>query len=706
MQISLKWINELVNIDKIQLENLIDKVTLGGFEVEDIISIETNKQKQLTLDISSTANRSDSLSIQGISSEIATLLNQPSKISIYSQKIVEWKEQIENSLKNTSIENNYSIFIALQVENVINTESPEWLKQKLIYSGLSPTNDLVDFKNYILLETGYPFEFYDYHRIVSKVKDFNFTLSVEPAEENEELQASNDITYKLDESILLVKANRISIGIAGIMENRDVSCSAKTTSLLIEGSIFNASKIRQQSRGLGIRTDRSARYEKSLKPTYLIESLYRLISLLRISNPNIKCHFITGVKLKADLPNSITLNYKVVNEILGPIQYFSKNNLNYISPEKITSYLKRLNFEYSYDDLKSSWKVQVPNSRSDDIVREIDLIEEIGRLHGFDNFLVRLPKIKRIGKKDFSYQTKEKMTQCFLNLGLSELIHYSLVDGKTFSTKQIKLINPLIADYSSLRLSLLPNLVKTLQENIKQGNLLLEGFEYGHVFLKDSFKVFKEREYVAGILGGNKTKLYWSEAERELSWFEAKGKIEQFFQQLNIHVIWKRNLSIYLNKFIHPYRSAELYLTKGKKIGVFGQIHPILCKQLDISSEIYLFEFDIEKIQNEIKQNKVTVYREYSAYPKVLKDLSFIINTNVSFEELKTVLYCNGTQFLSEIKLLDEYKGQSIPENDKSLCLQLVFQSNVKTLENKDIEIILKNLSKLLTQKFNARIRE
>lgn len=701
MQVLLKWINELVNIETIELEKLIEKLTLGGFEVEDIITIESNT----VLDISATANRSDSLSIQGISSEISTLLDQSLKIPAYYEKTIKWKDKIENLLVDKTLNDNYSIFIALKIDNITNTESPEWLKQKLIQSGITVNNNLLDFKNYILLETGYPFEFYDYHKIVSKTNDSNFSLSIESAKENEELYASNNNTYKLDESILVVKANQIPISIAGIIENKNISYSKETKSLLIEGSIFNASKIRQQSRTLGIRTDRSARYEKSLKPTYLIESLYRLISLIRISNQNITCHFKTGLKTNQELKNPILLRYKVINETLGPIKSSTKNEINYLSPELITSYLKRLNFDYLYNDLELNWKVTIPDLRNDDIIREIDLIEEIGRLHGFDNFLVRLPEIKRIGKKDLSYKTRKKITQSFLNLGLNEAIHYSLVDGKTSSNRQIKLVNPLISDYSTLRVSLLPDLIKTVRENIKQGNLLFEGFEYGHTFFNDDSKIFEEKEHVAGIFGGNKTKLSWFESERNLNWFEAKGKMEHFFQQLNIKITWQKNISRDLSQIIHPYRSAEIYSIKGEKIGIFGQIHPLASRQLDIFSEIYLFEFDIRTIQNEIKQNKILSYKEYSSYPKVYKDISFIIDTNVNFEELKTVLFYNGTQFLSEIKLLDEYKGQSIPKNTKSLCLQLVFQSNTKTLENKDIEIILKNLSQVLTNKFDAQIR-
>jgi phenylalanyl-tRNA synthetase beta chain len=240
-------------------------------------------------------------------------------------------------------------------------------------------------------------------------------------------------------------------------------------------------------------------------------------------------------------------------------------------------------------------------------------------------------------------------------------------------------------------------LIKTVQENLKQGNLFLEGFEYGHVFSGDILTNFKEKELVAGIFGGIKTKLTWSDSEKALTWFEGKGKIEQLFKQLNLLTYWKNSRSN-TNGIIHPYRNAELYLANGMKLGLFGQINSILANQLSISPQIYFFEFDIELIQNQIQRNKLAVYKEYSLYP-------FIVNQEIKFENIKEVLYCNGTQFLSEIDILDEYKGKSIPDKHRSLCLQLTFQSKEKTLENKEIDNIISNLQSVLISKFKAFIR-
>ena len=710
MQISVKWINELINIETIPIDELINKLTLGGFEVEEILEVEINQKKQLIFDISATANRSDSLSIQGILAEIAALLDQKPKISTYALTSFDWKQQIkklgsENYLStepsfsiaaNTLNENYCSTFLAIIVENFTDFTAPTWIKEKLISSGIIPVNNLLDFQNYILLETGYPFTFYDFEQISIRLDNSKFSLSLDNAKNSSEFSASNALKYQLDESNILIKANNLPISIAGIIESKDVAYSEFTNSLLIEGSLFSGSRIRQQSRRLGLRTDRSARYEKSLKNTYLIESFYRLISLLRIKNPNLICKVHTVFQKNEPTLKLISLRYQTINEILGPIKKTSQTHLEYITPEIITSYLERLNFQFSYNQSKFVWEVQIPHLRSEDITREIDLIEEIGRLHGFNNFLTTLPKIKTIGNEDKSYKTRKKITSCLLNLGLNELIHYSLVNENP--NNKIKLINPLLTDCSSLRTSLLPNLIETLKDNLKQGNVSIEGFEYGHVFLRNLETNFHEKEYLAGIFQGNKT-------NNNFCWLEAKGKIEQLFKQLNLLIYWRIRSHSILNDLVHPYKSGDLYLINGRKIGTFGEVHPILANRLTLSNKIYLFEFDMEVIENQIQKNKLAIYKEYSLYPKITKDLSFIIRQNIPFDTLQEILYLNGTQFLSEVNLLDEYRGQSIPEEYTSLCFQLIFQSNKKTLQTKDIENIITDLQLVLINKFDALIR-
>jgi phenylalanyl-tRNA synthetase beta chain len=708
MQVPLEWIKEVIGIENIELEELIERLTLGGFEVEEILEIEVNSKKQLVLDISATANRSDSLSIQGISSEIASLLDKPINQLTYTKKIDDWKQKIITQKESIIADLGCSTFLAFEIKNIDDFTVPRWIQEKLMSAGVSPTNNLSDFQTYILLETGYPFTFYDLEKIRQKTNSSKLVFSIENATTNQEFVASNSAIYKLNDSNLIIKANNFPFSIAGIIEHEESIYSENTKTLLVEGSIFNAAKIRQQSRNLGLRTDRSARYEKSLKQTYLLDSLYRLIFLLRVKNPNLRCKLCTFLEEKEEALKIIKLNYSTIQEILGPIHQTSTNESKFIPPKKVSEYLQRLNFEFSYQNSELTWDVQVPHFRNDDITREIDLIEEVGRLHGFNNFLTTLPKITKIGTEDLSYKTRAKLTSCFLNLGLNELIHYSLVgeDQPKSKVNQIHLINPLLADYKNLRTSLVPTLIETVAENLKQSNQIIEGFEYGHVFSGDILNNFKEVEHVAGIFGGTKAKLSWSEPNQTITWFEAKGKIEQLFKQLNMGVYWQIESLASKNNIFHPYRTAEIYLLNGQNLGKFGQIHPAYANINALPSEIYLFEFSLHHIQNHLQEDKLPIFEEYSLYPRVIKDLSFIVPKDKTFMELKNVLSLNGTKFLSEINLLDEYRGPSIPKDCTSLCLQLIFQSNEKTLENKEIERIINNLQAVLTSEFNAIIRE
>jgi phenylalanyl-tRNA synthetase beta chain len=349
------------------------------------------------------------------------------------------------------------------------------------------------------------------------------------------------------------------------------------------------------------------------------------------------------------------------------------------------------------------WDVAIPIERNEDITREIDIIEEIGRLHGFNNFVTFLPEISRIGAEDLSYQIRKKLTSCLLSEGFTEVINYSLVNNQ--NPQNIKIINPLIQDYSTLRASLLPNLLETISENLKQGNLSLEAFEYGHVFLPSDKKLANEIEQVAGIFGDIELKKNWSENYETLSWFQAKGKIENIFSKLNIWTYWRSEVRARYKNILHPYRTSNLYLAPGINLGSFGQIHPIIAKKLNISSSLYLFEFNFELLKNEFKYQKLPIYKNYSAYPKMVKDLSFIISQEIPFDRIQNTITTIGTQFLISIRLLDEYKGKSIPQGNTSLCIQLTFQSKDRTLINKEIEKILENIKSMLIEEFEITIR-
>ena len=705
MEISLKWVNELINLEHVTLENLIDKLTLGGFEVEEILEIKVDNEKKITLDISATANRSDSLSVQGISLEMAAILDQIPKPAKYSIREFNWSKILQDLSSNTLDKNNCLGFLAVNLEKIDTFSSPKWMQRKLSASNIIPENNFKDFQNYILLETGYPFEFYDLEKIKAKTNTSNFKLNLRCAKTNQQFLANNNIEYTINNSILTIEANQFPISISGLIPHKSVECTTDTNSLLIEGSIFNAAVIRQQSRQLGIRTPRSSRYEKAIKNVNLIQAFYKLITLLRISNPNLICKFHTLSQPFNEKQQTLILTFNNIKKILGPIKTSTKTIENYISIDEVKNCLKRLNFKTQYNKDNQFWTVIIPKVRCDDLTREIDLIEEIGRLYGFENFLTRLPKLKTIGKKDLSYKTRKKLTDILINLGFNELIQYSLVNEKEYIKNEIELINPLVKEYANLRSSLLPNLLKSVQKNRNQSQLRLEGFEYGHIFFKSNSGKIQEIENIAGIFGEYSLKTNWMEKSKFLNWFEAKGKIEYLFKKLNVLIDWTSETLTINNELFHPYCSATIYLKNGPKLGQFGRVHPITAKKLNISSNIYLFEVNFDLIQNRLAKNQLSLYQEYSTYPKITKDLSFVLNKNISFSYLQRILYLNGSHFLTKINLIDKYSGINISTDQTSLCLQFTFQSDKITLQNKEIEDILNHIQLILITKFDATIR-
>jgi phenylalanyl-tRNA synthetase beta chain len=703
MYTSLDWINELVSLKTVQLNDLIDKLTLGGFEVEETLEIEINKQKKTVLDISATANRADSLSIKGIAKEIIALLNTQTLESTYSRSAFNYQNQIENTWIASRTSENYSMFVGLTIENLTDFNIPKWVTQKLLCSEIEPSNNLLDFQTYILLETGYPFEFYDLDKLKEITKTEDFQLTLKSAIPNSSFTGNNNSTYPLDSNILLVEANNYPLSIAGIIPNEAVSYNSNTKSLLIEAAIFNSKKIRQQSRILGLRTDRSARYEKGLNNSDFVQALIRLISLLKISNPELICKIHTTSHVEQPELANIILKYENILEILGPVRDNVSNKPTQLLPIQITNYLNRLKFVFSFNENNLTWVVEIPISRIDDITREIDLIEEVGRLHGFNNFVTNLPNIPRIGKEDFSYQVRKKLTTCFLNDGFNELIQYSLVNERTLNN--IDLINPLSTDYSSLRTSLLPKLIQSVSDNLKQSNYILEGFEYGHVFLGNINSQYQEQEVVSGIFGGLKYKRNWNEASTSLSWFEGKGKIDKLFKKLSIPVYWKKSKLGMYDHLLHPYRTAELSLSNHSSLGVFGQIHPVVAKKNNLPADLFLFEFNFENIKVEFEKRKLSIYQSYSLYPTITKDLSFIVDRTIHFSEIETTVKNCATPYLKTLKLLDEYQGLSIPKNQTSLCIQLIFQSTEKTLVTKEIDETIRNIYKTLEQEYNVMVR-
>lgn len=703
MYISLDWISEIINLKNIRINRLIKQLTLSGFEVENELEIKTNKPKNITLNITTTPNRFETLSIKGISKEILALFD----LQLYKSKYVnyqnDWKKKI---LGSSNIKQNickYSSFFSFTITRLSYFNSPNWLKTKLIYSGIIPFNNLLDFKNYILLETGYPLEFYDLDKIRFKLKSSIFNLNLKKNTQLQNFYDNNNQPYNLDKDIINLQANNLVLSIAGVIVNKNFCYTNDTKSLLVEVASFNSQLIREQSRKLGTKTLRSRRYEKKINDYSLLEAYYQFLNLVSVFNKNLVCKLHTGSYIEEKTSRELILIYQNVIQILGPL-FNTVKLTTYLTPIEITNYLKKLGFTYKFDKDTYKWKIRISEFRKKDITREIDIIEEIARLHGYNKFLNQIPKIQKIGKYDLHYKLRKKITSILLNNGLNEVTTYSL-SKQTITRNKFRLCNPLVENYSTLRNTLLPGLLEIVVNNKNQGNSMFELFEFGHIF--ESFKPVEsvEREMISGIIGGSYVKSTWSQKIQSISWYEAKGKIENFYKKLNICVYYKKGVAFRYLQIYHPSQTAFVYTQRGYFIGHFGRIHPKLAKSFNLNTNLFLFEFDFRTILNIVKRKKLPVYIKYSIYPKISKDLSFIISEKFSFSDIKQTIEQIQLPYLIKIKLLDRYQGESIPDKYCGICIQLVFQSKQITLENKIIEKLLHKIKIELLEKYKIFIR-
>ena len=707
MRVPLSWVNEFIDIQKIDVDTLVEKLTLAGFEVEEVLIEIINKKEEIILNLSATANRPDSLSMIGMSKEIGAILNT-TVTSIKDEVSAETSDLLNNvnsHLSSKSKDNQYSDFLTFTLKDLNYTSTPEWVKHRLLCCEIIPQNTIQDLIEYILLETGYPFQLYDLSIITQNLKTDTFHLNIQEIPKDEKLIIKvNGINqkFKIKSKSLGLYANNLIIGLPGIIEGNEYRITDKTQNFLIEGSIFNSKYIRQSSRKLGLRTERSARYEKGINNSEFLVAFQQLINLIKIGNQDIKleCH-TKNLSSKIE-PTQLSLNLKTINEVLGPIQN-NTNTITYLTIKQVEQYLTRLEFNLKFQN-DDKWIVEVPIIRTDDITQEIDLIEEIGRLHGCNNFRTKLPKIEAIGVEDFSHKFRKKLTLSFLNEGLNELCNYSLV--KPNSNKEIRLNNPLISDCSVLRRSLLPSLIKSSAKNNKQGNTICDGFEYGHVFKLDNSNQYHESEVIGGLFGNFLQKPDWNNPNRPLSWFEAKGKLETIFQKINFENRWLQQVNSNYKQMLHPFRSATIYFKDTDiQVGVFGQINSIIAQQNGLSSNLYLFELDFEILKQVELEPTITMYSEYSSYPKISKDISFIINDTINFTTVKSYIYSLTNELLINIELLDQYSGNTIPLNNSSLCLKLTFQSKIKTLQTNEIDQMMGKIEKGLKIKYDTQIR-
>ena len=672
MKVSWKWLNEIINLNWTNPYDLANHLNIHGFEVNNIYTINNINRRDVILDITTTANRIYALNMIGIAQEIATIFNQ--KPNLMLQDITTTYHYINDNQIIRGKSPYYDTYIGILLNNITIKPSPQWIQSRLILGDIKPINNVIDIKNYIALKWGCFFEIFD---LSTNIHTKNNIVNI------------NQNNYKLNIQRFILKENNISVIQNNINHNLTNKISKTTSTIFVESSIFS------NQNQLG----KSTIYIKNLDRNILNLAAKEISDLLRklcygTIEDQISYYSISNSIIK------IKVFDKNIQRILGPINQQGK--LPSYNTIHITKVLQALNFQpIRY---QTYWSLTVPQYKNHNITREIDIIEEIVRIYGFNTFIDTIPisiKKNRFSKREL---IKRKVRSFLRNSGLYELIQFSVVKSQA---NNITVYNPLNKDCSHLRSNLITNLIYSSYYNTQQRNQSLDGFEIGKIFYKNQGLVY-ENLHLGAIFGGNDyLRSLWSDKPESLSWFQAKGILTNMCQSIGVNIKWKKpQIDFPLYHLLHFNRTASLYI-QDTHIGFFGEVHPRLCHKINPKSRLYCFELNLDVLNKNVYNSNASnlLIKEYSKYPYILRDICIIIPKKMSIDPILQVITKNHQAILKSIELLNEYTGNKIPHNKRSIILRLKYQSSYTTLTNTQIVKLDANIKNNLQQKFNIEIQ-
>ena len=662
-----------------------------GLKVEDVLGFE----KDFIIHTAPTANRGDQVSVIGIARELSALFNREMKYPYaeLSEEEKSKKADFEVEIKDNDVCKYYSIGV---LKNIVIKPSPDWMKKRLISSGIRAINNVVDITNYVLLEYGTPLHAFDLDKL-------NGYLCVRRAEEGESLVTLDEVERQLhhDTVVIATKENPVCLG--GVFGGANSEIDDNSKNIALEAAYFTPQANRKSSRSVGYKSDACARFERGVDIEAVKLGLFRAVELLeKYADAKFEGSVEAGInKLE---PIEITLRYPQIKRLLGCD----------IEPAKCLSILEKLGFKILGKN-EIACKVLVPSFRAGDVTRECDLIEEIARINGYDKITPTLPN--RAGTPDISLAERvvNKVHDLMRAEGLNEMQTASLIGEpilKQFNMtyekdKAIFVENPASEDFAMLRQTLIANLLNCMKYNYDNGQKDFWGYEIGRSYLKisepdEKFSGVKETQILAGVITGNIQKSHWQNTG-DVDFYTVKGIVDKVLEEFGL----TRRIKFSLladstladsHKCLHPYKTAVLTML-GKKpeiIGYYGEIHPELKGKLKLNQSAFLFKLDLDMLISAVNET-VPRFKKLPQFPEVQRDLAVIVPAKTTWEELEKVIKKGiDNKVFSGTDIFDVYQGEHVQEGFKSVAFRIRMQDASTTMTDDKIEAQMANLRSVL----------
>ena len=686
MKISYQWLGDLVDLD-VDASGLAKVLTKVGLAVEEVEELEND----FVLDVEVTTNRPDCLSHLGIAREIAAQLGLQLKSPDFSPPQDEADPSTQLS-PGISIENQELCprYAARTLSGFTLGESPDWLKARLEAVGQRPINNIVDITNYVLMEVGHPLHAFDYDKLEEH------RILVRTAKSSERLTTLDGVERRLDSSMLVIGDARRPVAIAGIMGGEESEISKDTRTILLESAYFSPTSVRHTAKKLGLRTEASFRFERGADPQIPVKALNRTCRLIQEIAGGVMAGPVMDEYPNPLVPKSVQLRSQRLERVLG-VQ---------IDPEFVTDTLSRLEFEVPMTQEKI-WQIQVPSFRVD-VDMEDDLVEEVARHYGYDRIESTYPAASGVGRFLSTDGHDRLLTGVLEGLGFWEAFNYVFTHPSkealfwSSAPSMAAISNPLTEEDTHLRVSLVPGLVEALRRNLNHGNKNVRLFEVGKVFApgtaKDSAD-FVESSRLGLVATGTFYGPFWNTAQDEFNFHHLKGILEALLGKLGCRGEFEDTADI---SFLHPGMAAKV-LVEGKFLGFLGQLQPGLQEAYKFLQPVFVAELFLEPLYG--RPLPEPRYESFERLPSVERDLSFIVDKEIEYAKMLSVVENLEIPDLHDIQLIDLYQGPTLPQGKVSLAIRLTFVSPETTLTQEKVNRYTDKVVSVLKKTFSMQAR-